>query len=120
MERIYAFLPSVLVIAGIAVATFLYMRWAIKRFGDNFKSVEWQEKNQWKVVWTVGIPRDNILSPALEELIFRAPLIIAFGAMSPFAWHGGVGVKRTLRANALARKENYHVGDFFCAKEQPT
>ncbi|MEK7452739.1 MAG: CPBP family intramembrane glutamic endopeptidase [Patescibacteria group bacterium] len=88
MERIYAFLPSVLVIACIAGATLLYMKWVIKRFGDNFKSVEWHKKNQWKVVWTVSTPLTNVWAPAVEELIFRAPLIIAFSAMSSVAWYG--------------------------------
>ena len=88
MERIYAFLPSVLVIACIAGVTLLYMKWIIKRFGDNFKSVEWHKKNKWRVIWTVGIPLINVWAPAVEELIFRAPLIIAFGAMSSVAWYG--------------------------------
>ena len=88
MERIYAFLPSVLVIACIAGATRLYLKYVIKRFGDNFKSVEWYKNNQWKVIWTVGTPLINVWAPAVEELIFRAPLIIAFGAMSSVAWYG--------------------------------
>ena len=88
MERIYTFLPSVLVIACIAGTTLLYMKWVIKRFGDNFKSTEWHKKNQWRVIWTVGTPLTNVWAPAVEELIFRAPLIIAFGAMSSVAWYG--------------------------------
>lgn len=88
MERIYAFLPSVLVIACVAGATLLYKKWVIKRFGDNFKSVEWHKKNQWKVMWTVGMPLTNVWAPAVEELIFRAPLIVAFSAMSSVAWYG--------------------------------
>lgn len=88
MERIYVFLPSVLVIVCIAGATLLYLKWVIKRFGDNFKSVEWHKKNQRKVVWTVGTPMINVWEPAVEELIFRAPLIIAFGTMSSVAWYG--------------------------------
>lgn len=88
MERIYAFLPSVLVITCIAGVALLYVRWNIKRFGDNFKSVEWQKKNQWVVIWTVGTPLANVWAPAVEELLFRAPLIIMFGAMSSAAWYG--------------------------------
>ena len=72
----------------IAGATILYLRWVIKRFGDNFKSVEWHKKNQLKVAWTVGTPLINVWAPAVEELIFRAPLIIVFGAMSSAAWYG--------------------------------
>ncbi|OGZ58328.1 MAG: hypothetical protein A2827_03780 [Candidatus Spechtbacteria bacterium RIFCSPHIGHO2_01_FULL_43_30] len=64
------------------------MKWVIKRFGDNFKSTEWHKKNQWRVIWTVGTPLTNVWAPAVEELIFRAPLIIAFGAMSSVAWYG--------------------------------
>lgn len=88
MERIYAFLPSILIIACIAGATFLYLKLVIKRFGDNFKSVEWHRENKRKVIWTVSIPLILIYGPSLEELIFRAPLIIAFSEMSSFAWYG--------------------------------
>ncbi len=89
MERIYALLPSVLVLACIAGATLLYLKWIIKRFGEsNFKSVEWYEKNKWKVGWTIGTPLANVWAPAVEEIIFRAPLIIAFSAVSSVAWGG--------------------------------
>lgn len=89
MERIYAFLPSVLIIACIAGTAFLYLKWVVKRFGDNLKSVEWHRKNQGKVAWTVGTPMICVFGPAVEELIFRAPLIIAFGSMSSSAaWYG--------------------------------
>lgn len=88
MERIYAFLPSVLAIAFIASVTFLYLKLVIKHFGSSFKSVEWHEKNQWKVTWTFGVPKVNVLAPAVEELIFRAPLVIAFSSMSSTAWYG--------------------------------
>lgn len=88
MERIYAFLPSVLLLACIAGATLLYLKLAIKRFGDNLKSVEWCRKNRWKIIWTIGTPKEYIWFPAVEELIFRAPLIIAFSAVSSGAWYG--------------------------------
>jgi membrane protease YdiL (CAAX protease family) len=88
MERVLVFLPSVLVIAGIAAAIFIYLKWIIKRFGDDFKSVEWHKQNQWKVIWSVGTPLTNVWAPTIEELVFRAPIIIAFSAMSSFAWYG--------------------------------
>jgi len=88
VERIYLFLPSILFITCIAGITHLYIRLVIKRFGDNFKSVEWHEKNERKVSWMLGTPTNNVLAPAMEELIFRAPLIIAFSAMSSVAWYG--------------------------------
>lgn len=88
MERIYEFLPSILILAGIAGVTLLYLKLIIKRFGDKFKSVEWHEKNEWKVIWSVGTPLAYVWGPAVEELIFRAPLIIAFSTVSSVAWYG--------------------------------
>ncbi len=88
MERIYAFLPSVLILAVIAGGTYLYLKWVIKRFGDNLKSVEWCQNNRLKIAWTIGTPMINVWAPAVEELIFRAPLIITFGYMSSIAWYG--------------------------------
>jgi len=88
MERIYVFLPSVLVLVCIAGAMRLYLKWVINRFGDNFKSVEWHKRNQWKVGWTVGLPSILVWAPAEEELIFRAPLIIACSTLSSVAWYG--------------------------------
>jgi membrane protease YdiL (CAAX protease family) len=88
VERTYELLPSVLILACIAGVTLLYLELIIKRFGDNYKSVEWHEKNKWKVIWSVGTPLTNVWAPAVEELIFRAPLIIAFSAISSVAWYG--------------------------------
>ena len=88
MERIYTFLPSTIILIGIAGVTLLYMKLVIKRFGDNFRSIEWHEKNKWRVAWTVSMPLTNVYGPAVEELIFRAPLIVMFSAMSPVAWYG--------------------------------
>ena len=83
VERIYTFLPSVLVLICIAGATVLYLIWITNRFGGNLKSV-----NRWIVIWTVDVPLINVVVPAAEELVFRAPLIIAFSAVSSVAWYG--------------------------------
>lgn len=117
MERIYEFLPSILIIAIVAGATFLYLQLVIKRFGDNFNSVEWHKNNQLKVALTVGIPLNSVWAPAVEELIFRAPLIIAFGAMSSVAWYGVLASsalfalphwfgKKIFMTDVLSAKEN--------------
>jgi len=62
--------------------------WIGKRYGDNFKSVEWLKENHGRVAWTVGSPHQYVLAPTIEELVFRAPLIIAFSTMSSGAWYG--------------------------------
>ena len=128
MERIYSFLPSVLIIAVIAGVAHFYVKWAIKRFGDNFKSVEWHRNNHSKVMWTVGAPFVNVLAPALEELVFRAPLIIAFSTMSLSAWYGVVissglfalvhwfGKKIWISDILLARENGNHKSDILGAE----
>ena len=89
MERVYLFLPSILILGGVAAVTFFYLKWVIKYFGeDNFKSIEWHEKNKWKIPLIVGAPWVIVFAPAVEELIFRAPLIIIFSTVSSDAWYG--------------------------------
>jgi len=88
VERIYIFLPSILALACIAGIAFLYLKWIARRLGDNFTNEEWREKNVAKILLTVGAPTYYVFAPAVEELIFRAPLIILFGAMTSFAWYG--------------------------------
>lgn len=88
MDRVYAFLPSILIIACIAVVVRFYMIWIVKRFGNNAKSVEWHRKNGMKVGFMFGVPLAYVWAPAVEELVFRAPLIIAFSSVSPTAWYG--------------------------------
>ncbi len=72
------FLPSVLIIAGIACITFLYLN----------KVMEYVGCYERKAIWLFKLPFTYILCPTFEELVFRAPLIIAFGALSPSAWYG--------------------------------
>lgn len=88
MERILLFLPSILIISGIAFVTFLYLKLMIRRFGDKLKSVDWIEKNKLKIGLLLSSPNAYIFAPAWEELVFRAPLIIIFSELSQSAWHG--------------------------------
>lgn len=87
MERIYTFLPSILILVCIVGTTRLYVWLIIRQFGDNFNNFEWRDKNRCKVILTVSIPWGVLMCPALEELIFRAPLIIIFEKMSSLAWY---------------------------------
>ena len=88
MERILLFLPSILIIGGIAIITYAYLKWITKKFGDDLKSVSWIKENKLKISLLIGAPNAYIFAPALEELVFRVPLIIAFGELSPVAWYG--------------------------------
>jgi len=87
-ERVYEFLPSVLMLAAIAAVASLYRQCIKKKFGDNLNSVTWIEKNKWKSFFLYYVPAVAVGGPALEELGFRAPLIIAFDGMSSSAaWY---------------------------------
>lgn len=88
MTRILDFLPSIVTIAWIAgVARFFVQRNAAQ-YGDNFNDPEWLEKNAIAYFRSVGIPTISILGPCVEELIFRAPLILYFDEMTTEAWYG--------------------------------
>lgn len=88
MDRVITFLPSIVGLTCIALATFFYCKWIIKHYGEEFKSVAWHEEHQLKVTLTVGMPLMSLYAPAVEELIFRAPLIIAFSSVTTNAWYG--------------------------------
>ena len=123
MERFLTFLPSVLVIASIALITRVYLKWIIGRFDENAKSVQWHQQNKWKVFWLVGMPVQIVWAPTVEELIFRAPLVLAFSGMSSFAWYGILtsavlfslmhwsGKKIWMPEILLARAEGSHKSD---------
>lgn len=81
MERIYTFLPSVLVIVFLVGVKFILARMV------NAKIDEWKEKNKLWIALIVSTS-SLLVSYAVTELIFRAPLIIAFDTMSSAAWCG--------------------------------
>lgn len=85
MDRIYTFLPSVLILAGVAGAIIIYLKLIGKRLGDNFTSDGWRKNNEWKILF-IAMSLQNVSAPALSEIVFRAPLIIAFNEVSLAAW----------------------------------
>ena len=87
-HRILHFLPSILILFGIYLATYAYLIVIANKFSDRLRSIEWCQRNRWKVAFLIVIPTRCLLAPTIEELMFRAPLIIAFGALSPAAWCG--------------------------------
>lgn len=83
MERIYLFLPSIIIIAMIGVAAGFVARNNLRRFGENLQDIEWLQENEMKLNLRYGVPMINICAPTLEELIFRAPII--FSSVTPEA-----------------------------------
>lgn len=88
LERISVFLPSTAAIATIAAVAGYYAKHTLWKYGENLTSVEWLKENQRTVTLKYGFPMIYIWAPTTEELIFRAPLIIGFSALTSFAWYG--------------------------------
>ena len=131
MERIYAFLPSILAIICIVCIGVVAHARIVNRLGiGNLNSVEWWMKNQRKVRWITYVPLVCVAGPAFEELIFRAPFIIAFSAVSSAAWYAifissvifslthWFGDKINMREIISARENGEHKSDYVDAEKK--
>jgi len=89
MEKVYEFLPSILTLVGIVISLFFYWNFLIRKFyGERLNSLEWLAKNKRKST-LISMPVFVIMVPAVEELIFRFPLVILFDTVSDLgAWYG--------------------------------
>ena len=90
LERIVASGLHVQVIVALVGATLLWFyikligrsRW----FGvEHMNNKEWTDAHKWRVFFLVGIP-GMVLMNLVEELVFRAPLILAFERWDRKAW----------------------------------
>lgn len=86
MERVYEFLPSIIVIACIAALAILFFKLLVKYFGDNLRNTEWVQKNKLKA-YLLCVLRYHVVEPTVEELVYRAPLVLVFSTVSSFAWY---------------------------------
>ncbi len=92
MEKFLVFLPTflLLLITGVAVRIWVIIK--IKQTKNNYPNfwrASWIRKNQklFFKKWLVSyFPSHFIGAPALEELLFRAPLLIYFDGLSVKAW----------------------------------
>ena len=85
--RIIHFLPSICVLLSIFALTCLYLK-IIGRLKKDLQNIEWVRRNKLKAVALVGFPIIYLWAPLLEELIFRAPIVVLFGSISNYAWIG--------------------------------
>lgn len=86
MDRFRLFLPSLIPIATIGIAAWLYHFWFSKRFSQELGSVAWIRENQKILSSAYATPAAWVQGPFLEELIFRAPLVIIFQSVSRLSW----------------------------------
>lgn len=94
MERVLHFLPSLLIVSGVSLFMIFYHgvllpRWLGKENTKNEVWMkEWRRKNKLKSFFMISAPLLYVYAPFFEELIFRAPIIIAFPIISDYAWLG--------------------------------
>jgi len=117
MERLRVFLPSIIIIASIGIAVLLYVKWFEKRNAEFLKSADWLSKNKYAVMLKYAWPSVLISAPTLEEVIFRAPIIVAFGALTSNAWIGVI-VSSTIFAIPHWRGSKVTAIEFFEANEK--
>ena len=87
MENLGEHTTSILEVMCLVLLSFAYIKKTQKKYGEKLDSVQWNAEHigtRMKLD-TVTV---SICSPAVEELIFRAPLIIMFHALSSEAWYG--------------------------------
>lgn len=82
-EKLLVFRWSFLVVFGIFVICRIYIGVVSKIYKNEIKSIEWIKANSFKYYFLFGFPTLLIIAPTLEELIFRAPLLLFFDGLSP-------------------------------------
>lgn len=97
MQRFLLFLPSVMGLFIIALVVLLPALLLYSRYSLNMKNPEWRKQNYWKIFWLGIIPDVIIIGPAIEEIIFRLPLVILFNSLTVMCWWG-IGLMATLFA----------------------
>jgi membrane protease YdiL (CAAX protease family) len=93
IEKLVSFLPAIIVLSSIVVILLCLYRFIPARLLDKEKlknlkyAVQWSKEHKLRIV-LMTILVAGLYFPALEELIFRAPLIVIFDTLSGHAWIG--------------------------------
>ena len=81
MDRISFFSPVLVTCLLVSVLFRVYMKWITARIGkDRLNDIEWLKTHNVAVACKIGFPSIFISAPFVEELVFRAPLLICFPA----------------------------------------
>lgn len=92
LERLFEFVPSLITLLGLAALGVLYSKVILPMiFGkENYKNEEWfknwAKNHKIKAFFFISTPIVVITGPALEELVFRGPLVIIFNQVLGYAW----------------------------------
>lgn len=82
LQRFILFLPSIALVLITGFLGFLLARFQRRRLRDKLKNPDWREKNNQKLLLLFGFPVNCIWGPAVEEVVFRAPLLILFSSFT--------------------------------------
>src|SRR4051812_29484514 len=84
-ERIIMFLPEIVPTAIIGIVAFAATLWVdCNTDWEGLPGSRYERKR--RKMLSVGLPSYLIISPMLEELIHRLPLILFFPTLSVYAW----------------------------------
>lgn len=93
VEKLVSFLPPIIVLLFIVVILLCFSRLIVSRLFDKEKLkdpeyvAQWSKEHKLKTI-LISTLSISLYAPALEELIFRAPLIIIFDTVAGYAWIG--------------------------------
>ncbi|MFA6537321.1 MAG: CPBP family intramembrane glutamic endopeptidase [Patescibacteria group bacterium] len=86
MDRVMMFLFPMICFLGLFLLGKCYEKFFImKKCKEKIRSIAWVNRNKVKA-YLIAMPLFVISGPAIEELIFRAPLLIFFDEISTNAW----------------------------------
>jgi len=90
-QKIWAFLPVMLIALGAWCGVMLYINMLVRWIGpENLNSVAYLKRYYVLMDFALAMPVLLIAGPVIEGLIWRAPLIILFDEMSPIAWGAAI------------------------------
>ncbi len=86
MEKQMSTLKAAIGLAAISGGLWVYLWFLGKRFTKQLDSVDWVLKHRWIVLALVVFPIRFVYAPALEELVYRGPLVALCHSMTLLAW----------------------------------
>src|SRR3989338_494760 len=107
--RLNVFLPSLIILAALVLVGVVYIRIIKWRLKGKLNSIAWVQEHHRQISWTISFPLLYVFGPAIEELIFRAPLVVLFENISSGAWWG-ISISAILFALTHWWTQNYHAG----------
>lgn len=78
--------PSISAALILVCVAITYCHYISKHYGGKLNSADWTRKNRLKSYFLCFWPVIAVLIPAIEELLFRAPLVLFFDKLTLISW----------------------------------